>query len=225
MSQTTLPQYDLEALASPLIALLDEHRDLFIRWMKIHRLLLDSEPVPPERIAAHLGLTEDEVADLLKGAELDRDGNLVGVGLSVVPTPHRYRVHGRQLYAWCAGDAITFPILHQANVEIESPDPVSGEKIRLTSTPDGVRDLDPFTAVVSWVPGKAEDIEEVRAFYCNHIHFFTSVESASQYAARRPGLVTIPVEHAFRIGQLLWEREPYQSMAGELAILWDRDVE
>ena len=87
MSQTTLPQDDLEELASPLIALLDEYQDLFIGWMKIHQLLLDGKPVSPDRIAVHLGLPQEEVAELLRGAELDQEGNLVGVGLSIVPLP------------------------------------------------------------------------------------------------------------------------------------------
>lgn len=219
MSQTKVPQYDLEELAKPLIALLDEYRDQFISWVKIHQLLLDSKPVSPDRIAAHLGLTKEEITDLLKGAEFNQEGNLVGVGLSIVPTLHSYRVHGRQLYTWCAGDAIMFPILHRTSVEIESPDPISGEKIRLTSTPEGVRDLDPITAVVSWVPEKEASLENVRTAYCNYIHFFTSVETASRYVAMHPGLVIVPVDQVFRIGQLLWEREPYQSMAEELSII------
>ena len=88
MSQSTLPKYGLEELARPMIALLDESRDQSLGWVKIHQLLLDGKPVSPERIAAYLGLTEEEVADLLKGAELDQEGNLVGLGLSIVPTPH-----------------------------------------------------------------------------------------------------------------------------------------
>ncbi|HBY99415.1 MAG: hypothetical protein M5U01_19310 [Ardenticatenaceae bacterium] len=98
MSQDTLPNYDLEELARPMIALLDETRDQSISWVKIHRLLLDGKPVSLDRIAAHLGLTQAEVAALLKGAELDQKGHLVGLGLSLVPTRHAYRIHGRQLY-------------------------------------------------------------------------------------------------------------------------------
>ena len=139
MSQNTLTQYDLEELARPLMGLLDDFQDHFIGWMKIHQLMLDGKPVSPDRIATHLGLTQDEVAALLKGAELDQQGNVVGIGLSIVPTPHSYRIRGRQLYTWCAGDAIFFPILHKSTAVIESPDPISGEKIRLTSTPEGVR--------------------------------------------------------------------------------------
>ena len=120
MSQETLPKYDLEELARPMIALLDESRDQTIGQLKTHQLLLEGKPVSPEQIAAHLGLTQGEVADLLKGAELNQEGNLVGLGLSIVPTPHSYRIHGRQLYTWCAFDAIMFPIFHRANVEIES---------------------------------------------------------------------------------------------------------
>ncbi|HZD58257.1 MAG TPA: organomercurial lyase [Anaerolineales bacterium] len=217
MSQETLPKYDLKELARPMIALLDESRDQTIGQVKIHQILLEGKPVSPERIAAHLRLTQAEVATLLRGAELDQDGNLVGLGLSLVPTSHSYRIHGRQLYTWCAFDAIMFPIFHQANVEIESPDPISGEKIRLTSTPEGVRDVDPVTAVVSWVPGK-ESREDVRDWFCNYTNFFTSVETAAEYVVKHPGLVIVPIDQAFRIGQLMWEREPYKSMIDELSI-------
>ena len=215
MSQNTLTQYDLEELARPLMGLLDDFQDHFISWMKIHQLMLDGKPVSPDRIATHLGLTQDEVTVLLKGAELDQEGNVVGIGLSIVPTPHSYRIRNRQLYTWCAGDATFFPILHKSTAVIESPDPISGEKIRLTSTPEGVRDLDPVTAVVSWVPGR-EGYENVRTWLCNYTNFFTSAETASQYVAKHPGMLIVPVDQVFRIGQLIWEREPYKSLISGL---------
>lgn len=215
MSQDTLAQYDLEELAGPLIGLLDEFRDHFIGWVKVHQLLLDGKPVTPSRIADHLGLAGDEAAALLKGAELDQAGNVVGMGLSIVPTPHSYRIRGRQLYTWCAFDAILFPVLHKSTAVIESPDPISGEKIRLTSTPEGVRDLEPVTAVVS-LARERQDLENVRAWFCNFTHFFTSVETASQYVAKHPGLIIAPVDQAFQIGRLIWEMEPYRSMINGL---------
>jgi alkylmercury lyase len=217
MSQDTLPKYDLEDLAKPMITLLDQNQEHFVGWARIHKLLLDGKPVSPDQIATLLGLTWEEVASLLKGAELDQEGNLVGVGLSIVPTRHSYKILGRQLYTWCAVDAITYPILHRASAQIESSDPISGEKIRLTSTPEGVRDVDPVTAVVSLVTGM-ERRENVRAWFCHYAHFFRSVETASQYVIRHPGLVIVPVEEVFRIGQLLWEREPYESMMDELSL-------
>jgi alkylmercury lyase len=146
--------------------------------------------------------------------ELDRDGNLVGLGLSLVPTLHAYKIKGRQLYAWCAGDAIMFSIFLKADATIESPDPISGNKIRLIATPEGVRDLEPGTAVVSH-PAAGVDIAEVRAQFCNVTHFFTSVETAAQYVAQRPGLVIVPVDEVFRLWHRVWDREPYQSLIAD----------
>ena len=215
MSQSTLPKYGLEELARPMIALLDESRDQSLGWVKIHQLLLDGKPVSPERIAAYLGLTEEEVADLLKGAELDQEGNLVGLGLSIVPTPHAYRIHGRQFYVWCAADAIMFPIFHKTHAVIESPDPISGEKVRLVGTPEGAMEIEPSTAVVSWVP-RTESLENIRTWFCNYTNFFTSVETASQYVAKHPGLIIVPVDEVFQMGKLFWEREPYRSVIAGL---------
>ena len=177
MRNHTLPQYDLEELAHTMIALLDGWEDKRVGWLKLQNLLLEGRPLSPARIAESLHLTQEEVADLIKGAELDQNGNVVGFGLSLVPTPHVYQMDGRQYYVWCAADAITFPLLHKRAAVIESPDPISGEQIRLTSTPEDV---------------------------------------ARHRDARHPGLVVVPIEQVFQIGQLMWNREPYQSIIAAL---------
>ena len=38
------------------------------------------------------------------GAEFDTHGALIGNALTLKPTRHRFRVGGRQLYAWCSLD-------------------------------------------------------------------------------------------------------------------------
>jgi alkylmercury lyase len=213
MTTQSFARYDLQDLANSLIVVLEGLSDRATAIVKIQRLLMEGHAVPPEAIAARLDIPQDEVATLLRqlGAELDVRGHLVGWGLSVVPTRHSYRVNGRQLYTWCAADAITFPIFHRLSAEIESPDPISGEMVRLIGTPEGARDIDPETAVVSWVPGTT-DIQTVRATFCNFTNFFTSVHTASRYVATHPGLLIVPVNEVFQIGQLLWDREPYKSM-------------
>ena len=215
MVQDTLPGYDLEELTKEMIALLDEWGELWVGLIKIHKLLLEGNPVSPDRIAAHLHLTQKEVADLIKSAELDEDGNVVGFGLSIVPTPHSYQIDGRQFYAWCAFDAIMFPLLHQNRVVIQSSDPITGERIRLTSTPEGLRDIDPGTTVVSWVPG-INSPEDIRSNFCDFTHFFTSEATASKYVAKHPGLVIVPIEQVFQIGQRMWNTEPYKSINAKL---------
>lgn len=215
MSQITLPKYDLDELANTMIALLDGWEDKWVGWIKLFKLLLEGKPVSPDRIAAYLHRTQSEVKDLIEGAELDEDGNVVGFGLSIVPTQHSYQIDGRQFYVWCAGDAITFPFLHKSTAVIESTDPISGEKIRLTSTPEGVRDVNPASTVVSWVRG-TDSPDNIRSKFCNFTHFFTSPATASEYVAKHPGLVIVPIEQVFQIGQLMWDREPYKSIIIEL---------
>jgi len=201
MSTHTLPKYDLQELADTMLAVLDGPKDQMIYWFKLQKLLLEGRPVSPKQVAAALQISQDAVSSLLRGAELDQEGNVVGMGLSLVPTPHSYRIEGRQFYVWCAVDAITFPIFHKTNVVIESPDPVSGEKIRLMGTPEGANDVNPSTTVVTWVP-KTESFETIRASFCNFTHFFTSVETASQYVSQHPGLLIVPVDDIFQIGKL-----------------------
>ncbi len=187
MSNQTLPKYDLQELADTLKAIFDGPQDqLGRRWLKLQKLLLEGQPVSPERIAASLQISQDEVNTLLRGAEVDKAGNVVGSGLSLVPTPHSYQINGRQFYVWCAGDAIMFPIFHKTSAVIESPDPISGQKVRLIGTPEGARDVEPSTAVVSWVPG-TQKWENIRAGFCNFTNFFTSVETASEMSQNTQG--------------------------------------
>src|SRR5215211_6997337 len=132
------------------------------------------------------------------------------------PTPHSYIINDRQFYVWCAGDAITFPILHKTSAVIESPDPINGAKIHLIGTPEGAKQVEPSTAVVSWMPG-TQSLANIRANFCNFTNFFSSVETAAQYVAQHPGLAIVPVDAVFQIGKLLWEREPIKSLIAELA--------
>lgn len=218
MAHQSLPTYDLHDLAAPLLAIIDAAPEQFAHLMALQNLLLEGQPVPQERIASRLHVAHEEVAALLRGAELDAGGNFVGFGLTLVPTPHSYQVNGRQFYVWCAGDAIMFPVLHHTSAMIASPDPVSGETVRLLGTPAGARDVAPNTAVVSWVrrPSDSTTLESIRGAFCNFIHFFASEDTASQYVAGRPDLVIVPIDDVFQIGALLWEREPVKSLMAAL---------
>ena len=206
------PTSDLQALADPLLAVIAAEPEQFARLMAVQNLLLEGQPVSQERIAAQFHLDRTDIATLIQGAELDADGNVVGWGLSLVPTPHSYQINGRQFYVWCAGDAVTFPLLHKASAVIASPDPISGEIVRLVATPDGARDVEPDTAVVSWVTQGTQDLASIRSAFCNNINFFTSVATASRYVAAHPGLVIVPIDDVFQSGKLFWEGDLYQSI-------------
>ena len=117
----------------------------------------------------------------------------MGFGLTLVPTPHAYEANGRKLYAWCAVDALLFPVMLGHTAQIESRDPVTGEKIQVTVSPDGVQNVEPESAVVSWV--NAIDLSNIRGNVCHYVHFFGSSESASKWIARHPGKTFYPVNN------------------------------
>jgi alkylmercury lyase len=110
----------------------------------------------------------------------------VGVGLTLVPTPHVYKANGRKLYTWCAVYALLFPVMVKHTAHIESPDPVSGDKIQVTVTPDGVQKVKPESAVASSV-NSVVDLPNIRGSICHYVHFFSSPKTASKWIAEHPG--------------------------------------
>ncbi|MFQ5921894.1 MAG: organomercurial lyase, partial [Anaerolineales bacterium] len=118
--------------------------------------------------------------------------------------------NGHDLYAWCAADTISFPSLLNHTAVIESPDPISGEIVRLTVTPDGVEGLNPSSAVVSW--SLESDLDNIRGSFCNLTHYFTSRETAAQYVSDRPGLVIVPVDSVFEAANMVRGLEGFRSL-------------
>lgn len=157
-----------------------EQRRIFGQTLQ---LLANGCPVPPDDVAIRLQVTPDRVISTLRsfGAEFDKDGNIVGVGLTLVPTPHIYKIDSHKLYAWCAADTLSLPVILKQNAEIESSDPVTGEKIHITVTPDRVEKVEPKTAVVSCV-----DPTNIRGSWDHYVHFFSSPKTASKWIAEHP---------------------------------------
>jgi alkylmercury lyase len=176
------------------------------------RLLSEGEPVEVGRLAAAAGRTLEEVATALDeqaSAERDGDGRLVGLALTLRPTPHRFTVDERTLYAWCATDTLVFPVMLGKPGVVESTCPQTGQPIRIELTPDAVERLDPPAAVMSALRpiGKLADM---RAATCNHGHFFSSAAASANWVRQHPDGYVYPVEEAFRldrgvITRLGWE--------------------
>lgn len=220
MTTQTVEKYGVQEIVETMEAFFEFDEGAFeaIRlFAQAQQLLLEGRPVSPDQIAARLRMPKHQALSILGhiGAAFDDKGNLVGLGLSIVPTPHSYQINGRQLYVWCAADAITFPIFHQATAVITSPDPISGELVRLTSSPAGVSGVEPGTAVATWVPGTMS-MASIRANFCNRTNFFTSVDTAAEYVSQHPGLVIVSIEDVFEVARILREREPFKSLIARL---------
>lgn len=169
------------------------------------RLLVDGDPVTIDQLTASTGYHVDDVRARLAAApdtEYDEQGRIIGQGLTLSPTRHRFTVAGQELYTWCALDTLIFPALLQRTAHVESVSPASGETIRVTIDPvAGVTSVEPATAVVSLV--NPEQIASIRSSFCNQVHYFTSAEDAAGWLADRPDAEVVPVAEAQQLGAAL----------------------
>ena len=152
-------------------------------------------------------MTAEQVAGVLAGLadlEVDQGGNILGWGLTLIPTPHRFRMNGQTFYTWCALDAPTYPALLQVVASVESSCPVSGAPVTLSITPAGVHDLAPAGAVVSVViPGQGSACDGDRGSFCAQSLFFRSRREALLWQASSPTAQLLSVAEAFQVGRLV----------------------
>lgn len=171
------------------------------------RLLARGEPVTVAELAAAAGEPPDDVERTVAGwpdTEYDEHGRIVGWGITLRPTSHKFAVDGRQLYTWCALDTLFFPAVIGRRAHVESSCHATGAPIRLTVDPaTGVAALDPATAVVSLVI--PERMNSVRADFCNPGHFFVSADAAREWQVAHPGMHVLPVADAYEAARPLSE--------------------
>jgi alkylmercury lyase len=163
------------------------------------RLIARGRPVGLPELAAESGQPAPDLERMLRtqpGTEWDDEGRLVGFGLSLRPTAHRYLVGGQTLYTWCASDTLFFTVILGADAVAESTCPATGQSIRLEITPDAVTSVSPAGAVVS-ERHRDDLVANVRTDVCDHGHFFASEAAASAWVAAHPDGEILSVTDAF----------------------------
>jgi alkylmercury lyase len=184
------------------------------------KLLAKGSPVSAQAAAEHLDLPVAQVEAVFgriqrQGGEVDDEGNLVGLALTLNPTPHRFRVNGKDLYAWCSLDALFLAGLLGAVAEVESTCPVTGQEIMLTVTPQGVAGYSPISTVLTIaIPGVTFRINDSNSDGkpntgpltdgCNQMQFFATPKAAEIWIENNPGVVVFSVEDAFRLARVNW---------------------
>ena len=177
------------------------------------RLLADGEPATLERLAAASGWPVEDVEAALAeqtSAERDDEGRLVGLALTLRPTPHRFSLGERTVYAWCATDTLMFPVILGRPGIVESTCPQTGRPIRIELTPERVERLDPPDAVVSAVRPTG-GLADVRTATCRHGHFFSSAAATAEWAREHPTGYVHPVEEAFGLDREVIMRLGWQA--------------
>ena len=174
--------------------------------LSLYRLLAEGQRISPERLAQRAGLAAQEVEELLERwpGVYREDGQVVGFwGLALDGMPHRLKVNGRELRAWCAWDTLFLPELIGAPARVESPCPATGETVALEVVPgDGVRELAPETAVLSFLHrDEPFDADMIKSF-CHYVHFFRDDAAARKWTAQHQGTFTLSIDEGFELGRI-----------------------
>jgi alkylmercury lyase len=173
-------------------------------WPALLRALADGEPVVLDDLAAATGRN---VADVRVGlaaladTEYDKQGRVVGHGITLRSTAHSFQVDGRQLYTWCALDTLIFPAVIDRTALISSLCHATRTPVRVEVDPHQVVSVEPADTVVSILTpdGRAS----VRSAFCNQVHFFASPTAAAPWLREHPDASVLPVREAFGLGRRL----------------------
>ncbi len=170
-------------------------------------LLAEGRPVA--RIALEAALSWpaqrlDEALARLPNVELDSHGHIVGLGLTLRPTPHVFELGERRLYTWCALDALLFPSVLQQTAIVTSPCCATGKPIRLLVTPERVEEVVPEAAVVSLVLPSVDS--DLRVSFCNRVSFFASEHAAAPWLRAHPEGIVAPVDEAHTLAKGIAQR-------------------
>jgi alkylmercury lyase len=194
----------LDMLASRLTAqLYCGQEDLCLR---IVRQVARGKPATQAALQASLQISQDELEQRLTqlpDTEFDSRGNIVGWGVTLVPTPHHFQIRGQSLFTWCAFDTVLFPPSLQAEAKVQSTCPITGQSITFVATSKGVvKELTPASSVMSLIlPEQHSDC--VRGTFCVQSLFFQSEQAASTWLTAHPEAFLLSVEEAAHVGRLV----------------------
>ena len=188
--------------------------------LALYRELAKGQAVDHEQLGRALGCSPAESRALLERDSIkcfvypDSEGRVLGFGgLAAAPMHHRFEVNGRSLWTWCAWDSLFIPEILGRPARVASPDPETGELVRLVVTPERIESVEPDATVISFVQPDAEvfraSVANVMAKFCHFIFFFASRSSGERWVAKNPGTFLYTLEQAFTLAkaaqrQKLW---------------------
>ncbi len=193
--------------------------------LTLYRELAKGQAVDDTQLGRALGISPMESRALLQrdsinGLVYRGDlGRMLGFGgLAAAPTMHhRFEVDDRILSTWCAGDSLFIPEILGRPARITSPDPESGELVRLVVTPDRIESAEPPGVVVSFLLPDSEvfgaSAANLIAKFCHFIFFFSSRSSGKRWVAKHPGTFLYSLDEAFVLAKRFNARNFGQELA------------
>ncbi len=146
------------------------------------RQLAAGQSVSVACLAAGIAMEEPAiraVVQQMSDIDYDSAGNVVGFGLSQLPTAHQFTLNGQSLYNWCALDTFLYTALLGQPSQVISHCPVTAQRITLTMVPAGISEQTPASSVISIVIPDRSIADCRRSAFCNHGHFFAKMPSGN----------------------------------------------
>lgn len=208
-------QPSLDLLAAKLAAHLDCTQDVVCQHI-MQVLVETGQPLSLIHLARRLQMSQENLAAHLAhvlDTEFDEQGNIVGWGITLLPTQHQFVLSERPLFTWCAFDTVLFPPLLQVEAHIQSSCFTTSQPITFVATRSGgIADLLPATSVLSLIL-PAERCDCVRSTFCEQSLFFHSEEAALPWMELHPDAVLLSIEEAAVLGHMVAHRWPHESAA------------
>ncbi len=176
--------------------------------LTLYRLLAKGSPVTLESLNAASGgdraAVNAVVADIAPSRlRYDDAGRIFAfAGLTQRPAKHRFVLHGRELFTWCAFDALFLPQLLNGTAEISTRCPTTDTNITM-AVGDGVHTANPADTVMSFVtPDNGRCHADLRGTFCNHVHFFAARPAAEIWLANNPTATILSLQDAVRLARI-----------------------
>ena len=180
----------------------------------LYRELAKGASVDEARLARALDISIAEARALLQRQSIkcmtyaDDRGRILGFGgLATAPMHHRFEVDGRELSTWCAWDSLFIPEILERPARVTSPDPQSGETVRLVVTPQQIERVEPRETVISFLRRDPDTFgtsaANVMAKFCHFIFFFASRRSGEHWTQKNPGTFLYSLDEAFVLAKRL----------------------
>lgn len=182
----------------------------------LYRELAKGQPVDAAELGPALGRSASEVRALLERdslkafAYLDDRGRVSGFGgLATTRMRHHLELEGRTLWTWCAWDTLFVPEILGERARVTSPDPETGEAIRLTVTPQAIESAEPRHVVMSFLLPDHELVSAANLVktFCHFIFFFGSRASGERWVAQHPGTFLYSLDDAFALAKRFTARK------------------
>lgn len=206
----TKAKIDLNTLAAKIVGAFPK-LDTFQQRLslELYRLIALGQPVPRALLAERVGSSVEAINQILDGwpgVFADSERRVVGYwGLSIpasYASPHKMKIDGRSLSAWCAWDTLFLPELLAKEIVVESTSPTSGATVSLVVTPERVQQADPTDAQVSFlVPDAAGIHENIVNTFCHFVHFFPSLWVGESWVAQHPGTFILSLAEAHSVAR------------------------